>query len=119
MEPLRGNGLYIMDAMLVYLIVDFFFGGKVQTHVKPEGREFPPIQVRLVKKLVQQALQANKDIAVATANLAVARASLRGAKSDRLRQQALPDSLSLIRRIDEEIAQLRPHAGDMPIFTVD
>ena len=34
------NGLYIMDAMLVYLIVDFFFGGKVQTHVKPEGREF-------------------------------------------------------------------------------
>ena len=32
-----GNGLYIMDAMLVYLIVDFFFGGKVQTHVKPEG----------------------------------------------------------------------------------
>ena len=40
MEPLRGNGLYIMDAMLVYLIVDFFFGGKVQTHVKPEGREF-------------------------------------------------------------------------------
>ena len=46
MEPLRGNGLYIMDAMLVYLIVDFFFGGKVQTHVKPEGREFTPIQVR-------------------------------------------------------------------------
>ena len=57
MEPLRGNGLYIMDAMLVYLIVDFFFGGKVQTHVKPEGREFTPIQVRLVKKLVHQALQ--------------------------------------------------------------
>ena len=42
--------------MLVYLIVDFFFGGKVQTHVKPEGREFTPIQVRLVKKVVQQAL---------------------------------------------------------------
>ena len=36
--------------------------------------------------LVRQALQANNDIAVATANLAVARASLRGAKSDRLPQ---------------------------------
>ena len=36
--------------------------------------------------LVQQALQANKDIAVATANLAAARASLRGARSDRLPQ---------------------------------
>jgi flagellar motor switch protein FliM len=56
MEPLRGNGLYIMDAMLVYLIVDFFFGGKAQTHIKPEGREFTPIQTRLIKKLVQQAL---------------------------------------------------------------
>jgi outer membrane protein, multidrug efflux system len=34
--------------------------------------------------LVQQALAANKDIAVATANLAAARASLRGARSNRL-----------------------------------
>jgi multidrug efflux system outer membrane protein len=36
--------------------------------------------------LVRQALAANKDIAVATANLAAARASLRGARSDRLPQ---------------------------------
>lgn len=34
--------------------------------------------------LIQQALAANKDIAVATANVAAARASLRGARSDRL-----------------------------------
>lgn len=38
--------------------------------------------------LVRQALEANKDIAVATANIAVARASLRGARSDRLPQTA-------------------------------
>ncbi len=56
MEPLRGNGLYVMDASLVYLIVDFFFGGRVQTHVKPEGRDFTTIQVRLIKKVVRQAL---------------------------------------------------------------
>jgi NodT family efflux transporter outer membrane factor (OMF) lipoprotein len=36
--------------------------------------------------LVQQALVANKDIAVATANIAAARASLRGARGDRLPQ---------------------------------
>jgi NodT family efflux transporter outer membrane factor (OMF) lipoprotein len=36
--------------------------------------------------LVAQALDANKDIAVATANIAKARAALRGAKSDRLPQ---------------------------------
>ena len=56
MEPLRGNGLFVMDASLVYLIVDYFFGGKVQTHVKPEGREFTAIQVRLIKKFVQNAM---------------------------------------------------------------
>jgi multidrug efflux system outer membrane protein len=36
--------------------------------------------------LVRQALVANKDLAIATANIAVARAALRGAKSDRLPQ---------------------------------
>jgi flagellar motor switch protein FliM len=55
MEPLRSNGLFVMDAFLVYLIVDYFFGGKGQTHVKPEGRDFTPIQLRVIKKLVEQA----------------------------------------------------------------
>jgi NodT family efflux transporter outer membrane factor (OMF) lipoprotein len=39
--------------------------------------------------LVQQALAANKDIAVATANIAIARANLRGAKSERLPQTSV------------------------------
>jgi flagellar motor switch protein FliM len=45
-----------MDAFLVYLIVDYFFGGKGQTHVKPEGREFTPVQLRIIKKLLLQSL---------------------------------------------------------------
>ena len=52
MDPLQGNGLFVMNAFLVYLIVDFFYGGKGQTHVKPEGRDFTPIQLRIIKKLV-------------------------------------------------------------------
>jgi flagellar motor switch protein FliM len=56
MHPLRGNGLFIMDAFLVYLVVDYFFGGKAQTHVKPEGRDFTPVQLRIVKKLLSYAL---------------------------------------------------------------
>lgn len=55
MPPLRGNALFVMDAFLVYLIVDYFFGGKGQTHVKPEGRDFTPVQLRIVKKLLLQA----------------------------------------------------------------
>jgi len=56
MHPLRGNALFVMDAFLVYLIVDYFFGGKGQTHVKPEGRDFTPVQLRIIKKLLMNAL---------------------------------------------------------------
>lgn len=56
MSPLRGSALYVMDAFLVYLIIDYFFGGKGQTHVKPEGRDFTPVQLRVIKKLLLQAL---------------------------------------------------------------
>ncbi|MFO0698041.1 MAG: flagellar motor switch protein FliM [Nitrospira sp.] len=56
MAPLRGSALFVMDAFLVYLIVDYFFGGKGQTHVKPEGRDFTPVQLRIIKKLLLQAL---------------------------------------------------------------
>ena len=57
MDPLRGNGLFVLNAFLVYLIVDYFYGGKAQTHVKPEGRDFTPIQLRIIRKLVQSAFE--------------------------------------------------------------
>lgn len=56
MHPLRGNALLVMNAFLVYLIVDYFFGGKGQTHVKPEGRDFTPVQLRIIKKLLLNTL---------------------------------------------------------------
>jgi len=51
-DMLRGHGLLVMDGMLVYLLVDHFFGGNVQTHVKPEGRDFTLIQQRVIKTIV-------------------------------------------------------------------
>lgn len=57
MEPLRGNGLLVLDAMLVYIIVDHFFGGSGQTHVKPEGRDFTLIQQRVIKNIVTKAFE--------------------------------------------------------------
>lgn len=57
MHPLRGSGLVVMDASLVYLIVDYFFGGEGQTHVKPEGRDFTPIQLRIIRKMLSQSLR--------------------------------------------------------------
>lgn len=57
MDPLRGNALMAMDASLVYLITDHYFGGGGQTHVKPEGRDFTPIQLRLIRNIGGLALQ--------------------------------------------------------------
>ncbi len=56
-EPLRGVGLLVLDAPMVYMIIDHFYGGVGQTHVKPEGREFTPIQQRMVRKVVDAAIK--------------------------------------------------------------
>jgi len=56
-EPLRGVGLLVLDAPLVYMMIDHFYGGASQTHVKPEGREFTPIQQRMVRKVIDAALK--------------------------------------------------------------
>jgi flagellar motor switch protein FliM len=57
MDPLVGNALWAMDASLVYLLTDYYFGGGGQTHVKPEGRDFTPIQLRLIRNIGALALQ--------------------------------------------------------------
>ena len=56
LNPLRGHGLIAVNAVLVYLLVDHFFGGNCQTHVKPEGRDFTSIQQRIIKTIIDQAL---------------------------------------------------------------
>jgi flagellar motor switch protein FliM len=56
LEPLRGNGLLAMDASLVYLLTDFYFGGGGQGDVKPEARDFTPIQLRIMRNIGALAL---------------------------------------------------------------
>ncbi len=43
--PLRGTALLVMDAKLVFKLVDNFFGGDGR-HAKIEGREFTPTEIR-------------------------------------------------------------------------
>jgi len=52
MDALRGVGVLVLDAALVYQILDLLFGGKGQTHVKVEGREFTPIEQKIIRKFV-------------------------------------------------------------------
>lgn len=54
MKPLRGTGLFILDAKLVFKLVDNFFGGDGR-HAKIEGREFTPTELRVVRMVIEQA----------------------------------------------------------------
>lgn len=53
-RPLRGTALFILDAKLVFKLVDNFFGGDGR-HAKIEGREFTPTELRVVQMVLEQA----------------------------------------------------------------
>jgi flagellar motor switch protein FliM len=52
MEPLRGFGLLVFDAQMIFSLIEFFFGGTGKTYYKPEGREFTPIEQKIIHKVV-------------------------------------------------------------------
>ncbi len=53
-RPLRGTALLVLDAKLVFKLVDNFFGGDGR-HAKIEGREFTPTELRVVRMVLEQA----------------------------------------------------------------
>ncbi|WP_097460333.1 flagellar motor switch protein FliM [Mangrovitalea sediminis] len=59
-RPLRGTGLFILDAKLVFKLVDNFFGGEGR-HAKIEGREFTPTETRIVQMVLEQVFHDMKE----------------------------------------------------------
>lgn len=56
-KPLRGNGLFIFDPNLVFLVVDNMFGGDGRFHTRVEGREFTQTEHRIIQKLIVVAFE--------------------------------------------------------------
>jgi len=54
-RPLRGTALFTLEAKLVFILVDNFFGGDGRFHTKIEGREFTPTERRIIQILLDQA----------------------------------------------------------------
>lgn len=52
-RPLKGTGLLTMEARLVFILVDNFFGGDGRYHAKIEGREFTPTERRIIQMLLK------------------------------------------------------------------
>jgi len=57
MRPLRGQMLFILDAKLVYILVDNFFGGEGKFHNRIEGRDFTPTENRLIMRFLEIAFK--------------------------------------------------------------
>lgn len=57
LDPLRGFGLMVLETKLVFSLIDIFFGGSGKPSMKIEGRDFTPIEHRIIKNVVNMALQ--------------------------------------------------------------
>jgi flagellar motor switch protein FliM len=53
---LRGSALFVIEAKLAYALVDSFFGGADRPYSKLDGKEFTPIELQIVKKVVELAI---------------------------------------------------------------
>ncbi len=56
LEPMKRNFLLVIDARMVYLLVDHLFGGMGRGHVKVEGRDFSPIESRITRNILNLAM---------------------------------------------------------------
>ena len=54
-NPLKGTSIMVLDSRLVFALVDTFFGGQSASPFKIEGRDFTTIELRLVRRVVQNA----------------------------------------------------------------
>jgi len=60
LTPLQGSGILIMEADLVTNMTDLLFGGRNQTHVKIEGRDFTPVERHFIHQISSNALELMK-----------------------------------------------------------
>lgn len=56
-HPLRGNGLFIFEPNLAFLVVDNMFGGDGRFHTRVEGREFTQTEQRIIHQLLSVAFE--------------------------------------------------------------
>lgn len=57
MEPLNGYALFVMEAPMVFALIEYFFGGGASLYTKSEGRYFTPIEQRVIRKISGLALR--------------------------------------------------------------
>lgn len=58
MKPLRGNGLVAFDYETVFMVVDHLFGGNGKKPRDASQREFSPVELRIISRMLNLAMDA-------------------------------------------------------------
>ena len=56
-SPLHGTALIVFDPKLVFSLVDNFFGGDGRFYSRIEGRDFTPMELRVIRNLLDAAFE--------------------------------------------------------------
>lgn len=56
LKPLRGSALFVFDPRLIFAVIDNYFGGDGRFHARIEGRDFTPLEMRIIDRLLKMAL---------------------------------------------------------------
>ncbi len=56
-HPLHGTGLFVFDPKLVFILVDNFFGGDGRFYTRIEGRDFTPMEMRVIHSILEGAFE--------------------------------------------------------------
>lgn len=56
-STLRGSALFVIESKLAYALVDSFFGGDDRPYSKVDGKDFTPIEISIVRKVVDLAIE--------------------------------------------------------------
>ncbi|WP_027358185.1 flagellar motor switch protein FliM [Desulforegula conservatrix] len=103
MEPLRGHALLVLESQLVFNLIDTFFGGKGMGKAKIEGREFTPIEEKMIKKVVQSCLM---DLETAWAPVEPVKTHLvRSEVNPQFATIVLPTDLVIVAKFEVELEQ--------------
>lgn len=57
LEPLRGMGVIVMEALIAFTMIELFFGGNANKAMKVEGRDFTSIENSFLGKFVAHMLK--------------------------------------------------------------
>lgn len=93
-NALRGSALFVIESKLAYALVDNFFGGADRPYTKIEGKDFTPIELSIVRKVVDLAIE----------DLEAAWASVEKIQASFLRTEINPQFVGIVPPTDVVIA---------------